>query len=328
MILPRLVLTPGEPAGIGPDIVLQLLQHKLPCEIIVVADKNLLAQRAQLLDIKTQFVDYQKNNFNAKAINIIHVPLKVSVEPGKPNSRNAVYVLETLQLATKACMNREFAALVTAPVHKAIINEASIAFSGHTEYLAQLTHTQMVVMMLVAKQLRVALATTHLPLANVPKAITIEKIIQTIEIIHHDLKTRFNIANPRIAVCGLNPHAGEGGYLGREEIEVIAPALKTLAAQGILVKGPLSADTIFTSDSLKTSDVILAMYHDQGLPVLKYAGFGHAVNVTLGLPIIRTSVDHGTAFNLAGTGKADWHSLEAAVELAAQLATHSLTKVV
>lgn len=322
MILPRLVLTPGEPAGIGPDITLQLLQQKLPCEMVVVADKALLAQRAQQLEIKTDFVNYQKNNFNSNAINVIHVPMITPVIPGVPNSQNAVYVLETLRVATAGCLNHEFTGLVTAPVHKAIINEAGIAFSGHTEYLAQLTHTKMVVMMLVAKQLRVALVTTHLPVADVAKAITTEKIIKTVNIIHHDLKTRFNMANPRIAVCGLNPHAGENGYLGREEIDIIAPALKILTSQGIAVKGPLSADTIFTADSLKTADVIVVMYHDQGLPVLKYAGFGHAVNVTLGLPIIRTSVDHGTAFDLAGTGKADWHSLEAAVELAAELATN------
>ncbi len=247
-------------------------------------------------------------------------PLRATVRCGVPDSSNARYVLDTLDAAVAGCQDGTFAALVTGPVHKAIINDAGYPFSGHTEYLAAATHTSDVVMLLIAENLRVALVTTHVPLAKVSALITGDRLQGVIRVLHHDLQTRFGIAQPRIKVCGLNPHAGEGGHLGREEIEVITPALEGLRAAGMDLTGPVPADTVFTVDSIADSDAILAMYHDQGLPVLKHLGFGRAVNITLGLPIIRTSVDHGTALELAGTGRIDTGSMQMAMQFAAGMA--------
>ena len=252
---------------------------------------------------------------------VLPVPLQAATRCGQLDSRNAAYVLDTLDRAVRGCMENTFDALVTGPVHKGIINDAGIPFTGHTEYLAQATQTAHVVMLLAADSLRVALATTHVPLAQVSSLITPQLLQRVIRILHTDLQTRFGIAQPRIKVCGLNPHAGEGGHLGREEIDSIIPALQALRAEGITLDGPVPADTVFTPDSIRQSDAILAMYHDQGLPVLKHVGFGRAVNITLGLPVIRTSVDHGTALDLAGSGRADCGSLHAALETAISMAS-------
>ncbi|NKB46528.1 MAG: 4-hydroxythreonine-4-phosphate dehydrogenase PdxA [Legionellales bacterium] len=321
----RLILTAGEPAGIGPDIILQLVQeHSSSAQWVVVADKQLLAERAQQLGRSIELLDWHPQvPITPQRLNqlwVHHVPLAQHCIAGQLNVANATYVLETLQFATQACLNQQFDALVTAPVHKGIINDAQIPFTGHTEFLAELTHTQRVVMMLAADELRVALVTTHLPLVKVPSAITGELIIETVHIVQRALQQQFHIKHPRLLVCGLNPHAGEQGHLGGEELAVISPALHTLQQAGIAVTGPLPADTIFAAHHLANADVVIAMYHDQGLPVVKYHSFGHAVNVTLGLPIIRTSVDHGTALDLAGSGNADPGSLLAAVNLAVKMA--------
>jgi len=301
-MLPNIAITPGEPAGIGPDITLKLLEEQnIAANFTVFADPDLLQQRAEQLGLSINLD------------NVVPIALSQAVTPGKLNSANANYVLETLTQATKACLNKQCDALVTGPVHKEIINEAGISFTGHTEFLADLSNVEQVVMMLATPKLRVALVTTHLPLSQVSSAITATRLENVIRILNHDLK------NPHILVCGLNPHAGEGGYLGNEEILTIIPALNKLRAEGIHLTGPVSADTAFTAKSLSGIDVVLTMYHDQGLPVLKYQGFGEAVNVTLGLPIIRTSVDHGTALNLAATGKASNNSLRYAVEIAIKL---------
>lgn len=320
----RIAITAGEPAGVGPDIVVQLAQQAWPVELVVLADPDLLQARAQQLSLPLQLIPYDSNRPGsaqaAGTLNILPIQLAEQSQPGVLNIGNAPYVLETLQRAGEGCLRQEFAAVVTAPVHKAIINQAGFSFTGHTEFFAQLTASSQVVMLLVADQLRVALATTHLPLAKVAAAITPTLLRQIIQVLEADLKRLFKISNPRILVCGLNPHAGENGHLGDEEIKIIAPVLDELRNEGINCIGPLSADTIFTPAQVADADAILAMYHDQGLPVLKYAGFGRGVNVTLGLPIIRTSVDHGTALNLAGTGKAEAGSLRAALALAIQLA--------
>jgi len=321
--LPRIILTSGEPAGIGPDLALQLAQREWPCELIVAGDEQLLRDRARQLQLSLQYRYYQSSHTQAHVANTVTLlPMSLTEKtlPGHLNPRNSRYVLNLLDRACDGCMRGEFSAMVTAPVQKSIINDAGIHFTGHTEYLAERTHTALPVMMLAANTLRVALVTTHLPLSKVSAAITRDLLIQTLNILNHDLHIRFGIAKPRILVLGLNPHAGESGYLGREEIEVIAPALEELRSQGMLLTGPAPADTAFTPHILQHTDAVLAMYHDQGLPVLKYVGFGNAVNVTLGLPIIRTSVDHGTALDLAGTGKADAGSLEAALKLALELA--------
>jgi 4-hydroxythreonine-4-phosphate dehydrogenase len=316
---PPLVLTTGEPAGIGPDICLQAaaqLHATTPgCEVLCVGDESLLAERARQLGLP-----YPMRN---SGFRIEHVPLAAPVTAGRLDPRNARYVLALLDRALQGCRTGEFAAMVTAPVQKSVINEAGIAFTGHTEYLAAACGIARPVMLLAAGQLRVALATTHLPLQAVGAAITPALLDEVLDILQHDLVARFGLPQPRIGVCGLNPHAGEGGYLGREEIEVIAPAIERARARGIDASGPWPADTIFTPRQLQRFDVVLAMFHDQGLPVLKHAGFGDAVNVTLGLPIIRTSVDHGTALDLAGTGKADAGSLLAALTLATQLAVRA-----
>jgi 4-hydroxythreonine-4-phosphate dehydrogenase len=320
-INPTLILTAGEPAGIGPDLCVQIAQKDLPCKLVVIADKNLLQDRARIIQSPLKLLDYSSStagNHRSGSLLVLHVPLDKPSVPGKPDSANSRYVLKTLEQAVEGCCNGEFDGLVTAPVHKSIINEAGITFTGHTEYLSQLTNSQ-AVMMLVGGNMRVTLATTHMPLKDVAAAITHKIIEQKLRIINHDLIIRFSIPAPRIVVAGLNPHAGESGYLGSEEIEVTIPVLEKLRAEGMNLIGPLPADTLFNPLYLKNYDCIFAMYHEQGLPILKHASFGKGVNVTLGLPIIRTSVDHGTALDLAATGQADTGSLLAAIEMAITL---------
>ena len=318
-------LTPGEPAGIGPDLCLLLAQQAQPAPLVAIASRELLAERAKQLGLNIELltVDPQQWPNSPAAAGSLYVwdtPLATPAIPGKLTPANAAYVLQTLTRAGQGCLEGTFAGMITAPVHKGVINEAGIAFSGHTEFLAELTHTQQVVMMLATRGLRVALVTTHLPLKDVAAAITAERLKRVTRILHADLQSKFGIAKPRILVCGLNPHAGEGGHLGREEIEIIEPTLERLRSEGMNLIGPLPADTLFTPKYLEQADAVLAMYHDQGLPVLKFKGFGAALNVTLGLPIIRTSVDHGTALDLAGTGKVDIGSLQVALETAYQMA--------
>ena len=322
----RLAVTPGEPAGIGPDVLIQLVQNGYPHQLVAFADPTLLEQRAKQLNLPL-VLKHLSTPFTTQAgalapgeLACVPVPLSEPVMAGKPNPANAASVLQALSLATEACMKSQCAALITGPMHKAVINNAGIAFSGHTEYLAEITSTHRVVMMLATKGLRVALATTHLPLAEVPAAITKTALTETLGILHNELETKFRIAKPRILVCGLNPHAGEGGHLGREEIEIISPVLDSLKAHGLNLVGPLPADTLFTPKHLENADAVLAMYHDQGLPVLKYKGFGNAVNITLGLSIIRTSVDHGVALDLAASGTADTGSLATALHYAVEMA--------
>lgn len=316
----RLALTPGEPAGIGPDLVVTLAQEIQPHEIVAIADPQLLLSRAQALGLPLKLREINLHDdprpSAAGELAILPVSLSTPAQAGVLDVNNATYILKTLDAAIDGCVKQQFAALVTGPVHKSVINDAGISFSGHTEYLAEKTATEKVVMMLATEGLRVALATTHLPLKDVAAAINETELTQVILILQRDLQQQFGIAKPRILVCGLNPHAGEGGHLGREEIEIIEPTLLRLRAQGINLIGPLPADTLFTPKYLDHADAVLAMYHDQGLPVLKYKGFGQAVNITLGLPIIRTSVDHGTALDLAGTGKADLGSLRTALSYA------------
>jgi 4-hydroxythreonine-4-phosphate dehydrogenase len=323
---PRIVLTSGEPAGIGPDLCVQIAAKSWPCELIVAADKNVLRERAAQLNVSVVLDDYDashREQHRPGRLRVLHRSVAESVGAGTLNVANARYVLDLLDAAADGCISGDFNAMVTAPVQKSIVNDAGIPFSGHTEYLAERSGAALPVMMLVAKNLRVALATTHLPLASVSAAITRELLSTVIRILDHDLRRRFRIDRPRILVCGLNPHAGESGHLGREEIEIIEPALQSLRSEGFTLIGPSPADTAFTPRQLEGADAVLAMYHDQGLPVLKYAGFGDAVNVTLGLPIVRTSVDHGTALSLAGTGQADAGSLEAALQLAILLSGRS-----
>ncbi|MCP4697170.1 MAG: 4-hydroxythreonine-4-phosphate dehydrogenase PdxA [Gammaproteobacteria bacterium] len=320
---PRLALTPGEPAGVGPDIALQLARHDLNAEIVVFADPELLQQRARLLRLEIK-LDVRSKHSGAHnesgVLKVVPIPLKQSVSAGILRSGNASYVLNSLELACRACLEREYDALVTGPVHKGIINEAGIPFSGHTEFLARQCEAPQAVMMLAAKKLRVALATTHLPLAAVSAALTADKLETVIRILHRDLRERFGLDSPRILVCGLNPHAGEDGHLGREEIISIIPVIEKLSSEGFRLTGPVPADTAFTHEALAQTDVVLSMYHDQGLPVLKHLGFGEAVNITLGLPIIRTSVDHGTALTIAGTSRARAGSLYCAIHIAAEMA--------
>ncbi len=316
----RIALTPGEPAGIGPDLVIALAQQAQAHEIVAIADPELLRTRARQLNLPLQLREINLRDTPrpgvAGELAVLPVALAEPAVPGKLNVKNAPYILQTLDAAIEGCINGSFAALVTGPVQKSVINDAGIAFSGHTEYLADKTHTPKVVMMLATEGLRVALVTTHLPLKDVAAAITPDELTQVTEILQRDMQVQFGIKEPRILVCGLNPHAGEGGHLGREEIDVIEPVLNSLRARGMNLIGPLPADTLFTPKYLDKADAVLAMYHDQGLPVLKYKGFGQAVNVTLGLPIIRTSVDHGTALDLAATGKADLGSLRTALAYA------------
>lgn len=324
--IPKLILTAGEPAGIGPDLCIQIAQQAWSCQLTVIADRNLLNQRAQMLGLPLQLIEYDPDNKDAQqaaSVHVLHVPARKSVVAGKLDSANAAYVLETLKRATEICSTRGADAMVTAPVHKGIISESGIKFSGHTEYLSDLTKSQ-AVMMLVGGGMRVTLATTHLPLKDVPAAITTGRLEQKLRIIHQDLVSRFAIKNPCIAVAGLNPHAGESGHLGREEIDIIIPVLERLRAEGMNLLGPLPADTMFNPSKLEKYDCIFTMYHDQGLPVLKHASFGSGVNVSLGLPIIRTSVDHGTALDLAGTGQADPGSMYAAIKMALTLAEKTM----
>lgn len=321
----RIALTTGEPAGIGVDLCIQLSQTVLPaCELVVLADPKLLKERAKQLNLPLTLHHFDPTKPRAvlpqASLSVLPIGLHTQVEAGVLNHENSEYVLEMLDVATQGCLKGTFAAMVTAPVHKGIINTAGFPFTGHTEYIAMRTGGNPV-MMLATEGLRVALATTHIPLAKVSNAITQKSLEQTIRILHRDLKARFHIQQPRILVCGLNPHAGEKGYLGREEIDIINPVLENLRSEGMNLEGALPADSLFTKKYLQNSDAVLAMYHDQGLPVLKYKGFGNAVNITLGLPIIRTSVDHGTALDLAGTGKADLGSLKFAIQTAIEMSS-------
>ena len=322
--LPVIAITSGEPAGIGPELCLRLVERDFPAQLVVLADRTLLAARAKAVGISgdgLKLRDWIHGQPSQKGtLDVLHQPLSVLSLPGRLDPANANYVLQLLDRALAGCRSGEFAAMVTAPVHKGVINDAGVPFTGHTEYLAEKTNTPQVVMMLAGSNLRVALATTHLPLKDVAAAITQESLEATLRILHADMRSKYGLANPRILVAGLNPHAGEGGYLGMEEIEVISPVLEKLRAEGMTLLGPLPADTMFTPPMLAQGDCVLAMYHDQGLTALKYASFGNGINVTLGLPIIRTSVDHGTALELAGTGRADPGSLFVAVEQAIAMA--------
>ncbi|WP_394145745.1 4-hydroxythreonine-4-phosphate dehydrogenase PdxA [Vibrio atypicus] len=324
MTVKRIIVTAGEPAGIGPDLVLALSKESWAHQIVVCADKALLKQRANELEIDVDLLDYNPQSLptaqKAGSLIVDHIPLAESVIAGELNEANGHYVLKTLERAALGCMNGEFDAIVTGPVHKGVINRAGVAFSGHTEFFADKSNTPLVVMMLATEGLRVALVTTHIPLAYVSKAVTEERLEKIIHILHSDLVEKFAIPSPKIYVCGLNPHAGEDGCLGKEEIETITPTLKKLRQQdGIDLIGPLPADTIFNEKYLEEADAVLGMYHDQVLPVLKYKGFGRSVNITLGLPFIRTSVDHGTALDLAGTGNADTGSFRTALAHAIEL---------
>ncbi|WP_315709273.1 4-hydroxythreonine-4-phosphate dehydrogenase PdxA [Brenneria uluponensis] len=319
----RIVITPGEPAGIGPDLIVTLAQQSWPVELVVCADPDLLLSRALQLHLPLTLRYYQPDQPAqpqlAGTLTILASPTSATVVAGQLNVQNSVYVVDTLRRACDGCLNGEFAALITGPVHKGIINDAGIPFTGHTEFFADRSQCQRVVMMLATDELRVALATTHLPLKDVSAAITRDSLHEVITILHHDLHTKFGIAQPSIYVCGLNPHAGEGGHMGREELEIIIPALEELRSAGMTLIGPLPADTLFQPKYLQHADAVLSMYHDQGLPVLKYQGFGRAVNITLGLPFIRTSVDHGTALELAATGEADPGSFHTALNLAIKM---------
>lgn len=320
---PRLLLTSGEPAGIGPDLCVLLARLSAPYSLTVLGDPNLLASRARLLGIRLELrlvaagdaVPIQE----AGVLHVLPTRQRSGAEPGKLDPANVAYVLETIAEGTRACLAGHYDALVTAPVQKSVINDAGIDFTGHTEFIAEITGGWPV-MMLATAGLRVALATTHLPLSEVSRTITPERLMRVLRVLHGDLVDRFGIPRPRILVCGLNPHAGEGGHLGSEEITVIEPVLERLRGEGTNLIGPLPADTLFLPRKLEQADAVLAMYHDQGLPVLKYAGFGRAANITLGLPIIRTSVDHGTAIDLAGTGQIDSGSLTEAIRAATEMA--------
>lgn len=324
---PKILLTAGEPAGIGPDLVLRAASEAWPAHLVCVADKHLLASRAAALGLAVRFVPYSTMDparpHTPGELPYVHIPLETAVTPGMLDTRNASYVLATLAYAVEACRCGEFAAMVTAPVQKSIIADSGIPFSGHTEFLAEETGAESVVMLLAAGALRVALATTHLPLRAVADAINADLLGRVLQTLHADLRDKFGLPTPRITVLGLNPHAGEGGHLGREEIEIIGPVCTALRAQGLQIRGPVPADTAFEAAIRADTDAYLAMYHDQGLPVLKYAGFGSAVNITLGLPIVRTSVDHGTALTLAGTGNANPGSLYAAIDAAIELAQNT-----
>ena len=323
-MIPRIALTPGEPAGIGPDIVLAAALEDWEAELVAVGDPELLRERAQVLGLTVQLRKFDPEQPAAShqpgTLKVLPVHVTSPSRPGHLDPANARYVLATLHAARDGCQPGDFAAMVTGPVQKSVINDAGIPFSGHTELLAEATGAAAVVMMLAAGDLRVALATTHLPLREVADAITRDGLEQTLRILHRDLREKFGIADPRINVLGLNPHAGEGGHLGREEIDIITPLLEQLRRDGMDLRGPLPADTAFNPRHLADCDTVCAMYHDQGLPVIKHAGFGEAVNITLGLPILRTSVDHGTALELAASGRAEHGSLAAALGLAIAMA--------
>lgn len=325
-----IAVTPGEPAGIGPDLCLQYWQSKRVegTPLVYICDKTMLQARAALLGVSVRIAEYLPTGgpeqFSEDCMVVLPIPMMQQVAPGEPSSGNAQYLLDTLRRAVSGCLSGEFSAMVTGPLNKAVINDAGIAFSGHTEFLQMITGVPRVVMMLATEGLRVALATTHVPLAKVSSMITRDRLVQVIDILVKDLKAYFGNPHPRILVAGLNPHAGESGHMGREEIDVINPVIKFYRDKGIDLVGALPADTLFTPHHLEGADAVLAMYHDQGLPVLKYKGFGAAVNITLGLPIIRTSVDHGTAFDLAGTGRADIGSLVTAITTAATMAAFAV----
>lgn len=320
-----LVVTAGEPAGIGPDLCIAIAARSAAHDFVVIGDADLLAERAALLNSNAKIVRVDQANPgapNTGELRVIHRPFPVRVTCGEPASDNAKTLLDGLRYAVQGCIDGRFSALVTAPLSKRVIIDAGIPFTGHTEFLASDTGAALPVMLLVAGDMRVALATTHLPLRDVPSSISQDGLRTVLTILHNDLQRQFAIENPEIIVCGLNPHAGEGGHLGHEDDAIIRPVVDALCAEGMNLRGPIPADTAFTPAAGKR-DAVLAMYHDQGLPVVKFAGFGHAVNVTLGLPIVRTSVDHGTAFGLAGSGRADTGSLVAALELAAKLAART-----
>ncbi|HET8816545.1 MAG TPA: 4-hydroxythreonine-4-phosphate dehydrogenase PdxA, partial [Pseudidiomarina sp.] len=309
MNIARIAFTPGEPAGIGPDIIVMLAQQDWPCELVVIADPALLESRAATLGLPLRLRPYQSEQppqqQAAGTLTIAPESMPAHCTPGQLDKRNSTYVVATLTRAGLGCLNGEFAAVVTGPVHKGVINDAGIVFSGHTEFFQQQAQVDQVVMMLATAGLRVALVTTHLPLLAVPHAITQEKVLSVLRIVQHDLQHKFGIEQPRLLVCGLNPHAGEGGHLGREEIDAIEPAIRQAQTEGLQVSGPWPADTVFQPHYIESADAVIAMYHDQGLPVLKFKGFGQAVNITLGLPYVRTSVDHGTALDRAGTTTID-----------------------
>lgn len=329
MTIPVIAVTSGEPAGIGPELCLRLVEENFPARLVVLGDGDMLAERARLSGRNCALPDYRPDADAAPGVELLHVPLAARSNPGVLDPANAAYVLQLLDRALDGCCRGEFSAMVTAPVHKGVINQAGTPFSGHTEYLAERTGTPRVVMMLaggtVNGPLCVALATTHLPLREVADALNPAMLEETLRILHADMRGKYGISSPRILVSGLNPHAGEDGYLGREEIDVMQPVLGRLRAEGMQLIGPLPADTMFTPPVLAQGDCVLAMYHDQGLAALKYATFGKGINVTLGLPIIRTSVDHGTALSLAGSGSADPGSLFEAVSEALRMASRRMT---
>jgi 4-hydroxythreonine-4-phosphate dehydrogenase len=318
-------ITVGDPAGVGPEIIVKLAHEGFLKQAVVIADRNLLERIYNHLHLSIEIKDFSEKSFQEEKkfyTNILwvqHVPLFVPCQPGKPSVEHATYVIETLKLAVQGCLQHNFSALVTGPVNKTIINQAGISFSGHTQFLAKLSQTSQTVMMLMTPKFKVACVTDHIPLKSVSAAITQEWLARSIYLVHENLIHRFGIPSPRILVCGLNPHAGENGYLGHEEQIVIIPTLQKLKQQGIDLQGPISADIAFTPKILNTADVVLAMYHDQGLPVIKYADFSHAINITLGLPFLRTSPDHGPAYDLAGTGLADSNSFKEAIKLAQSL---------
>ncbi|MEN9465507.1 MAG: 4-hydroxythreonine-4-phosphate dehydrogenase [Pseudomonadota bacterium] len=325
-MIQRLAITSGEPAGIGPDLCIQIAQKEHDCELIVIGDPLLFLERAKALGLPLNLRFFAASDAPKRSMAgelcVCPVALEASVVAGELDVKNSTYVLETLRIAVQGALDRTWDGIVTAPVHKGIINDAGIAFTGHTEYFRDYCGVPEVVMMLATEDLRVALVTTHLPLRAVADAITPERIERIVRILHHDLVQFFGIAKPRILVAGLNPHAGEDGHLGREELDIIIPTLELLRAQGLQLIGPLPADTLYTPKHLQNADATLAMYHDQGLPVLKHHGFGRAANITLGMPVIRTSVDHGTALDLAATGQADSGSLLTAIQVAQHMAKH------
>ncbi len=313
---PIIALTPGEPAGIGPDLALTIASEIKRCALVLIGDADVLTQRAASLRTSFSFKPWLNRDMATPGVYLAQVPCAAPVVPGRLNVANAPYVVRSLERAADGCLSGEFDALVTGPVHKGIINDAGIAFTGHTEFFAERARVEQPVMMLATRDLRVALATTHLPVSEISRHITPALLERVIDVLHRDLQKHFRIATPRIVVCGLNPHAGEGGHLGREEIDIIEPVIKRFAARGMAISGPVPADTAFTPSRLAQCDAVLAMYHDQGLPVIKHHDFAHAINITLGLPFVRTSVDHGTALEIAGKGEADASSLRAALDTA------------
>ena len=320
---PRIIaFTPGEPAGIGPDLGAMIAQQTLPYCLVAIADSCLLEKRAQQLGLDLAITKFDGRVSNPGELQCIHHSCPHTPVAGHLDKANAAYVLETIRIAATGCLEKKFDAMVTGPIQKSVINEAGISFSGHTEFLSALCNHALPVMMLANTKLKVALVTTHMPLSKVSESITGNTIMQVVRITHNDLHDKFGINKPKIAVCGLNPHAGENGHMGREEIEIIEPAIAQLELQGLDIIGPLPADTAFTSKVINQVDAVIAMFHDQGLPVVKALGFGETVNITLGLPIIRTSVDHGTALTLAGTAQIDTGSLLAALDMAYSMVRH------